>query len=209
MATTTPTQKRIAPWLAVLFAGVWLITAALGQRVILNYDYAAAAPGTPPEKWPIATKLPRTPSLSSIVIVAHPRCPCTRATVEELARLMAVLQNRATATVVFVRPRGFSEDWEKTDLWQDAARIPGVSVFSDANGAEATLFGAQASGQTMLYDAAGNLRFSGGITASRGHAGDSLGRSAILSIVNTGNSVTSHTSVYGCSLHNPERVVRE
>jgi hypothetical protein len=206
---TTPTQKRITPWLAVLFAGMWLITAALGQRVMLNYDYAAAAPGTPPEKWPNATKIPRTPGLSSIVVVAHPHCPCTRATVEELARLMAVLQNRATATVVFVRPPGFSEDWEKTDLWWDAKRIPGVNVLSDVSGTETSLFGAQASGQTMLYDAAGNLRFSGGITASRGHAGDSPGRSAILSIVDTGNSGRTHTSVYGCSLHNPERAVRE
>jgi hypothetical protein len=209
MATTTPTQKRFAPWLAVLFAIMWLIVAALGQRAILKYDYAAAAPGTPPEKWPITTKIPRTPGHSSIVIVAHPHCPCTRATVEELARLMAVLHNRVTATVVFIRPPGFSEDWEKTDLWHDAARIPGVSVLSDANGVEASLFGAQASGQTMLYDTAGNLRFSGGITPSRGHAGDSPGRSSILSIVNTGNSDRSNTSVYGCSLQNPERAMRE
>ena len=203
------TQKRIAPWLAVLFAGMWLMAAALGQRVMLNYDYAAATPGTPPEKWPISTTISRTPGLPSLVVVAHPHCPCTRATIEELARLMAVLHNQVTATVVFVRPPGFSEDWEKTDLWRDAARIPGVTVLSDVHGTETSLFGAQASGQTMLYDAAGILRFTGGITASRGHAGDSPGRSAILSIVNTGNSAKNQTSVYGCSLHNPERALQE
>jgi hypothetical protein len=206
---TKPMQKRIPPWLAVLFAGMWLLVAALGQRVMLKYDYAAAAPGAPPEEWPSATKILRTPELSSIVVVAHPHCPCTRATLEELARLMAVLQNRATATVVFVRPLGFSEDWGKTDLWRSAARIPGVTALDDRNGVEASRFGAQASGQTMLYDAAGILRFSGGITASRGHSGDGPGRNAILSIVNTGNSSTSRTSVYGCSLHDPERAVRE
>lgn len=205
----TPAQKRIGPWLAALFAGVWLVAAALGQRVMMNYDYTAGAPGTPPEKWPVATSVPRTPGLSSIIVIAHPHCPCSRATVEELARLMALLQNRATATVLFVRPAGFSEDWERTDLWRDAARIPGVRVLSDLGGVEASRFGAESSGQTMLYDAAGNLRFTGGITASRGHAGDSPGRDAILSVVNTGNSVTSHTSVYGCALHNPERAVRE
>jgi len=207
--SATPTQKGISPWLAAIFAGLWLIAAALGQRVMMNYDYAAAAPGTPPPKWPIATKVPRTTGLPSIVVVAHPHCPCSRATMEELARLMAILHNRATATVIFVRPSGFSQDWEMTDLWRDAARIPGVSVLTDLGGIEASLFGAQGSGQTMLYDAAGNLRFSGGITASRGHAGDSLGRTAILSIVNTGDSSTSHTSVYGCSLHDPERAARE
>lgn len=205
----TAAQKRMVPWVAVLFAGIWLVLAALGQRVMLNYDYAAGAPGTPPAKWPAATTISRTPGLASLVVAAHPHCPCTRATVEELARLMAVLRSRATATVVFVRPPGFSEDWEKTDLWRDAARIPGVSVISDSSGRETSLFGAQASGQTMLYDAAGNLRFSGGITASRGHAGDSPGRSAILAIVDTGNSSTSRTSVYGCSLHDPERAQKD
>jgi hypothetical protein len=205
----TPTRKRIGFWLAAIFTGLWLIAAALGQRVLLNYDYAAAAAGTPPETWPVATKVPRTPGLPSIVVVAHPHCPCSRASVEELARMMALLHNRVTATVIFVRPSGFSQEWEMTDLRRDAARIPGVGVLSDLNGIEASRFGAQASGQTMLYDAAGNLRFNGGITASRGHAGDSLGRVAILSIVNTGNSDTSHTSVYGCSLHDPERAARE
>jgi hypothetical protein len=61
----------------------------------------------------------------------------------------------------------------------------------------------------LLFDADGSLRFRGVITASRGHSGDGPGRSAILSIVKTGNSSTSHTSVYGCSLHDPERAVRE
>jgi hypothetical protein len=205
----TPARRMVAPWLVALVAGLWLLAAALGLRVLLNYEYAASVPGTPPEKWPLATKVPRTPGLPTIVVVAHPRCPCSRATVAELARLMAPLQNRATATVIFVRPPGFSEDWQRTDLWWDARRIPGVSVLSDLGGAEASFFGAQASGQTMLYDVGGHLRFSGGITASRGHAGDSPGRSAILSFVNTGNSATSHTSVYGCSLRNPERAVRE
>jgi hypothetical protein len=205
----TPTQKRLAPWLVAALAGLWLIAAALGHRAMLNYDDSAAAPGVPPEKWPVATRVRRTPGLPAIVVVAHPHCPCSRATVEELARLMASLQNRVTATVIFVRPSGFSGDWEMTDLRRDAARIPGVDVFGDLSGVEASLFGAQASGQTMLYDAAGDLRFSGGITPSRGHSGDSLGRNAILSFVDTGTSGVSHTSVYGCSLHDPERAVRE
>src|ERR1700730_4002072 len=118
----TPARKMVAPWLAAIVAALWLVAAALGQRVMLNYEYSAAAPGTPPEKWPVATKVPRTPGLPTILVVAHPRCPCSRATVAELARLMALLQNSATATVIFARPSGFSQDWQMTDLWWDAAR---------------------------------------------------------------------------------------
>jgi hypothetical protein len=209
MTTLKSLKSRIGTWAIGAFAIAWLGAVLLGQRVILNYDYTAAAEGAPPAKWPQNSAIPRAEGLPIIVLAVHPRCPCTRATMEELARLMARLHNQATAAVVFVRPHGFSEEWEKTDLWRSAARIPGVTVLSDAEGREASRFGAQASGQTMLYSAAGDLQFSGGITGARGHSGDNLGRSTIVSLVTTGQSTTSHTSVYGCSLHDPERAVTD
>jgi hypothetical protein len=133
----------------------------------------------------------------------------TRATIDELDRMMGRLHNQATAAVVFVRPHEFSEGWEQTDLWRAAARIPGVTVLSDPDDLEASRFGAQASGQVLLYSAAGDLLFSGGITASRGHSGDNLGHSTIVSLVTTGTSSVTRTSVYGCSLGNPERAAAQ
>jgi len=196
---------KIGTWAIGGFAIVWLGTVALGQRAMMNYDFTPAPVATPPVKWPQSSVISRSDGLPTVVLLAHPKCPCTRATIEELARLMARLHNRASAAVVFVRPHGFSEGAERTDLWSSAARIPGVTVLSDADGHETALFGAQASGQTLLYSAAGDLQFSGGITASRGHSGDNLGQSAIISLVTMGSAVTHHTSVYGCSLHDPER----
>ena len=67
------------------------------------------------------------------------------------------------------------------------------------------VFGALASGQTFLFAADGKLLFSGGIVPFRGHAGDNPGRAAILSFVSTGAAKVQQTSVYGCSLHDPER----
>jgi hypothetical protein len=109
---------------------------------------------------------------------------------------MAHLHNRATADVVFVHPRGFSDAWEKTDLWQSAARIPGVAVFSDFDAVEATHFGALASGQTFLFAPDGKLLFSGGIVPFRGHAGDNPGRDAIVSLVSTGSAKAQQTSTF-------------
>jgi len=113
---------------------------------------------------------------------------------------MAQVQGRVTAYVLFVKPPGSAENWEKTDLWQSAANIPGVSVVVD-DGAEALRFHAVTSGQTALYDVAGRLLFSGGITGSRGHAGDNAGRSAIVSLLNTGEAEQTETSVFGCDLY--------
>jgi hypothetical protein len=118
----------------------------------------------------------------------------------ELAAIMAHSQGRLTAYVLFLKPKGFSEDWEKTDLWQSAASIPGVNVMIDEGGAEARLFNSSTSGQTILYDPAGRLQFSGGITGSRGHSGDNAGRSAIVSLVSAGVATRAETLVFGCPL---------
>jgi hypothetical protein len=200
---TSPSHLRT--WHIAVVAGVWIAAVAYGQRVLLNYDFAAAPSANAPSQWPVQSSLPRTSGLPTIVMVAHPHCPCTRATIEELAIIMARLHNRATAHVVFVHPRGFSEAWEKTDLWQSAARIPGVSVYSDMDAVEAARFGALASGQTFLFAPDGKLLFRGGIVPFRGHAGDNPGRTAIVSLVSTGAAKVQQTSVYGCSLHDPER----
>jgi hypothetical protein len=135
-------------------------------------------------------------------MLAHPHCPCTRASIGELALLMAHVQGRLTATVLFLSPSDMPAAWEQTDLWEDAAAIPGVTVMRDADGAEARRFGAVTSGQVIVYDASGRVLFSGGITPSRGHAGDNQGRSAIVALLDGDPSVRG-SRVFGCSLVTP------
>ena len=190
--------------LLVAIGLLWLVAVGAGLRIMLNYEDGPAESGTSPRTWPSQSKIERTPGLPTIVVMAHPHCPCTRATVGELALAMARLRDRVTATVVFVRPDGVPEKWEESDLWRDAQQIPGVKVMIDPGGTEAVLFGALASGQTMLYDASGKLQFAGGITASRGHSGDNAGRSSIVALVLTGKAEQKETPAYGCYLHNPE-----
>jgi hypothetical protein len=202
--------RRPIRWaLTVLLGAVWVGALFVAHRALLGYDYQAGADAKAPVTWPHDTKVQRNAVGPTIVVFAHPKCPCTRATIGELAVLMAKVHGKATATVVFVRPDEFPAGWEKTDLWKSAAQIPGVEVLSDPGAVEAARFGAQASGQTMFYDASGVLRFSGGITEFRGHSGDNAGRSAITSLVLKGSADVDHTSVYGCSLKNPERAVGE
>lgn len=197
-------RKKLLGWQVTVIGFVWIFAMGIGLRTLLNYDAGPGAPGTPPAMWPAESKIQRQSGLPTIVVMAHPHCPCTRATIGELALLMAHVQSRATAVVLFIQPPGFQEQWTESDLWQSAKEIPGVNVLSDPNGIEAARFGAQASGQTMLYDATGRLQFSGGITASRGHSGDNAGRTALVSLVTTGTAETTRTSVYGCSLHDPK-----
>jgi hypothetical protein len=126
-----------------------------------------------------------------------------------LAAIMAHCQGRLTTYVLFLKPPGFADDWEKTDLWQSAASIPGVEAVIDDGGAEARRFRSATSGQTILYDAHGHLLFSGGITGSRGHSGDNAGRSAIVALVNTGAAERAETFVFGCPLFDPNSECRK
>ena len=138
--------------------------------------------GTPPALWPAQSRIARKPGSLSLVMVVHPHCPCSRASIEELADLMVQAHGRLEASVVFIKPPGFTSNWAKTSLWRSAAAIPGVSETVD-DGREARLFGAATSGQTMGYDRNGRLLFSGGITAARGHLGDNPGASAITALL--------------------------
>ena len=102
--------------------------------------------------------------------------------------------------MLFLKPKNSDANWEDTDLRRSAAEIPGVSVVTDIDGAEAQRFGAETSGHTLLFASDGRLLFSGGITESRGHAGGNAGENAIVSLANTHAADRAATFVFGCSL---------
>lgn len=186
------------------FAMLWLSVVCLGTGWLWSYNHAAGVPASPPERWPEKSLVSRISGRDMLVMLAHPKCPCTRASIEELSKLMATCEGRLSAYVLFITPKDSSEDWYKTDLWNSAARIPGVIPLIDEAGTEASRFGALTSGQVVLYDGNGGLLFSGGITQSRGHAGDNAGRSAVESLVNRGTADANRNVVFGCPLFDPK-----
>jgi hypothetical protein len=124
-----------------------------------------------------------------------------------LAQIMARVQGKVQAYVLFYSPRESGADWQNTDLRQTAAQIPGVTVLSDIDGAEAQRFGAETSGHTFLFDPNGRLLFNGGITASRGHSGDNAGESSVVSLINNRRSERANSFVFGCSLKDRNKQV--
>ena len=193
----SPKKSRL---IIFTFAALWLFMVVAGLSVLWNYENTPGVAAQPPAAWPADSQIQRAPDRATLVMLVHPHCPCSRASMSELAKLMAHTQGRLTAYVLFLKPAGFSDDWEKTDLWRSAASIPGVNAIVDDEGNEARRFHAVTSGQTVLYDVTGRLVFSGGITGARGHAGDNAGRSAIVSLVNVGSADRAETFVFGCPL---------
>lgn len=199
-------QKRSKNVLVTaLFAIMWITALSLGLGALLNYDSAPGPVGTIPPSWPSGSKIQRATDGYTLVMLAHPHCPCTRASIGELAQVMARLQGKIRAYVLLLKPEDSGTDWEDTDLRRSTAQIPGVEILVDTNGAEAGRFGAETSGHTFLFDSAGRLLFNGGITASRGHSGDNAGESAILSLVSNHSTGLAKTFVFGCSLVDDSR----
>lgn len=181
-------------WVAILGTGFF----ALAREQFTPVASVAALPTFPPH-----STLALAPDVPTLILFAHPRCPCTRASMHELAELLAGLPHRIAVTIVFTLPKGVAPHWEQGELWQEATAIPGGHVTTDQDGQEAGRFGVRGSGHVLLYQPSGQLVFSGGITPSRGHEGDNPGRSAVISLVLQGHSLVNHTPVYGCPLLEP------
>lgn len=186
-------------WVGVL-AVVWLSTAVAGLWVIWRFDNTPGEAAHGPDRWPVSTTLALASDRPTLIVLAHPHCTCTRASLGELAEAIARARTPPRTYVLFMAPTSFGKGWEKTDLWQQAASIPGVTVVGDADGREAQHFGAETSGQTLLYDERGALVFSGGITGARSHAGDNLGRQSLVALLNRESATSHETSVFGCPL---------
>jgi hypothetical protein len=187
----------------LLITGVWLIVVGAGFLTLKNYESTPGRAATPVASWPVERRVSLDPSRATLVMLAHPHCPCTRASIESLSQIMTRCQGLVTAHIVFYKPAGFPQDWEKTDQWYSAAAIPGVAVLCDEQGHVARSFGAKTSGQVLLYSPVGELLFSGGITDSRGHAGDNAGRDAVIACLTGHAAASTHTPVFGCPIQTP------
>ena len=186
--------------LTALVGCTWLCSLGLGIRSLLSYENTAGPMGRSPASWPADSHIQRSTQDYTLVMLAHPFCPCTRASVNELAEIMAQTQGKVRAYVLFLKPENSDADWDDTALRRTAAAIPAVTVVTDIGGAEARRFGAETSGHTLLFERTGRRVFSGGITASRGHAGGNAGESAIVALVNRGTADRTSSLVFGCGL---------
>jgi hypothetical protein len=188
------------PWCTMIVTA-WGILAGLGMLQLQVYQSKADAAAQAPEEWPKDLGTFRSDGCLSIIVFVHPHCPCSSATLRELERLVARIGENSQATVVFWHPQGVAADWNKGSLWAQAQRIPGVRVIDDRDSALTRRFGVRTSGQALAYDAAGRLKFSGGITAARGHSGDNAGADAVLAIAKMTDELSRTCSpVFGCSL---------
>lgn len=190
----------------VVAALAWTTALAIGFAAMARYEFTSGTPAVAPRTWPDDTSIHRRDDRPTLVMFAHPRCPCTEASLSELAELLTGPGSAAVDVyVIFCVPERADEAWTSGNNWTTASAIARVQTVRDPGGVESHRFGARTSGQVMLFDGAGVRVFEGGITESRGHRGESAGRSSIAAVLRGQESPTKHTPVYGCDLVAPER----
>ena len=197
-------------WPVRLLALFWAIGVIWGLFLLLEYECRPGEQAKAPPVWPSGSTLRLHPEKPTLLMLAHPHCPCTRASIGELEKLLARYGSRVDAHILFLQPPGRTEDWTKSDLWRSASAVPGLSLWPDEDGRERERFKVATSGQVLLYLPSGELAFLGGITPSRGHYGDSRGQAAIEKLLLTAADLDTSTSaetsgVFGCQMTNKEK----
>lgn len=182
-------------WLVPAIAGLWLVGLSLGARAIYHFSTDRGTTGATPERWPRTSALRPAATGATAVVFLHPDCPCSRASVHELESAMRMLPLGARVIAVF-------EGMGDGALWAAVGTSSIERVLDD--GTENARFGARTSGYAVVYDARGALAFRGGITASRGHVGDNMGRQKFAAALQ-GISHGDHHPVFGCALTSEPR----
>jgi hypothetical protein len=194
----TPPAKR--PYFGLM---AWGFALVIGFGALVTYQMRAGSPAELPTEWPRDVGLPFDGRRSNLVMFAHPRCPCSEASLEELKVILTRGREDLTATMCFFLPPEVPSDWTETRLIRSARQIPGLKVVLDRDGSITEKFGAITSGQVVLFDRRGQRQFAGGITGSRGHAGVNQGRVWVLALAKGELCAPGPTPVFGCALHEP------
>ncbi|HYC76417.1 MAG TPA: hypothetical protein VEI02_02210 [Planctomycetota bacterium] len=195
---SSPFVRRGAGLLA-LGALAWIAGVATIAARVEAFGQVVGPAAPAPETWPADASLPRASGVDALYVFVHPKCPCTRATYSELREVLARAERKPVVTIVSV-PADPGVEPEPPALGPES-HLPAAVVRLDRGGAEARRFGAATSGHVVLYDAAGRLRYAGGVTASRARYGDSDARRALIAAL--GGAAPEHVDVrptFGCEL---------
>lgn len=197
MAAGTMLRLRFTLW--AVTCG-WLTAVLAGFAIVIDRDVTPGEAAAPPRVYPHEVLAPPSTDRPTLVMFAHPRCPCTSASLGELRQILQTCPDAADVRIYFRTLITASRDWTQTALWQEATTLPDTTLVADTDGTIARHCGVATSGHVLLYGADGKLRFSGGITAARGHVGDNAGRSAVVAILSGRPDVGRRSPVFGCPL---------
>ena len=107
-------------WVRLGLVGVWGVVAIAGLIAVYAHAFKNEDIGRAEVIWPSDSSLEQSPDRCTLVMFAHPRCPCTLASLDSLARVMGVADCKAV--VVFWQPDSDSQPVESSS-WRNSPSI--------------------------------------------------------------------------------------
>lgn len=192
----------------ILFIALWLGAIGAGLGILADYSATPGLVGQVPTSWPDNAPINRDHLNHTIIVSVHPRCPCTRATLDELEGVLTQSQSTPLVIALIFEPSADNplisereaEEFARTSITKRLQRIPGVQCIADPDSQIAQSFGALTSGHTLIYTPQGKLAFSGGLTPTRAHTGPNTGSLALKEILQGQTPTREFAPVFGCPL---------
>lgn len=178
---------------------LWVGLIVGGNAWLLRYSFAVGRAGGAPSTIPPGLASSAPSARPQLLLALHPRCPCSRSTLSELAKILSRAANACEVSVLMYRPAEETDGWLEGALLDNCRRM-GCRISPDPDGRLAASLGSLTSGQVVLYDANGRLRYQGGITSSRGHEGDNAGEQAVIDILQGRRDSHKTMPVFGCPI---------
>ncbi len=186
--------------LLLVLGFLWSIALLGGFTLIAWYSNNAGEKSSPPRSLSRIMPSSFNNTQYQLFMFIHPKCPCSRSSIRELERLISRCPKSITSTFFCYLPSDKTIQWSKTDIMGSAQSIPHSKTIYDIDGTWAKNFDAKTSGHVLLYDTNRTLVFSGGITAGRGHEGESIGRTWITKVVRNKSKESYECPVFGCPI---------
>lgn len=180
---------------------LWIACAATAYAHLARFENTPGIEDPTPLEWPMNSAIALEEDRATILMTVNPHCECSRESLAQLLKSLGESESNAALILLFVTPQRQKEAITTLPLWKEASLLPRARLIQDFDGREAKLFGANTSGHVIAYSPDGKLRFSGGMTAARGHAGDSVGSRALTDFLKNGVASRSSAPTFGCHLH--------
>jgi hypothetical protein len=193
-------RHRLVVAVTVVGAVLWLGAMVVAMEWIWTYKTTPGASPSVLGQWPGSSLVSPSNDRATLIMFLHPRCSCSKASLVELQQIASQHSDVLSLWVLINDAPGALPGWDSTSTVTRARQVPNATIVLDRDGAEARRFGATTSGHVVVYDAAGTLQFSGGITGARGHVGDNEGLRSVVALLRGDRASRSMHPTFGCGL---------
>jgi len=194
------TEQRVKTGFQVGIAAFWACACVTGLVVMHRVETTGLPPAANTPSWPVNSPISRSSGRGTILMAIHPRCSCTKASLEGLRSFTEAATDPVDVVCLATIPEGADSDWTEGPNCQLARSIPGVTLILDPDGRIAAMHGLNTSGEVAAFDRDGKGFFTGGLTPGRGLAPS---RNVVATLLDSSRPEGDSTPVFGCALVSP------